>query len=136
MLKENDPIQLRDSRAGRWIDSRIRARVSGGYIVDAPWTTDGKTFVPDSMENVAWRKILPPAHPLRREEAEQPRIMTEGEITREIDTLNDRLTVLYHGRRGRRVGQNGNWFWCGGCGQNQVDAAAGFDTCDTCLRTV
>lgn len=50
-----DRVEIRDYRTGRWTPSRLRYRVSLGFIADAPWTGDGKTFIADIQEGISWR---------------------------------------------------------------------------------
>ena len=56
----------------------------------------------------------------------------EAEISEEIEGVFLRLRQLYDERRGRLVEGLEGQGWCVRCGQAQVNAAEGFDTCARC----
>ena len=58
-LLRGDPIALADKDLEgkpHWLPSRVIALVSNGYIVVAPWTGDGKTFVAKKSEGKTWQR--------------------------------------------------------------------------------
>lgn len=58
-------------------------------------------------------------------------LWSEEELSKEIDILKDKLTILFAARRRRFTTLNPDMFWCHGCGQHPLRRGKGL-FCDQC----